>query len=732
MIAKVIVDISTAEIDNIFDYEIPSSLNAGVGDRVLVPFGNRRIEGFIIAVANESDSGFELKSIISRLDSFTAIIPEMIELMYFMKERYHIRFIDILRLCIPSGLRGGKVKEAVKYYVTLNDEMTYDEIVKSINTRAKSQLAVINRLKNGGEDYKVLSTEYSSAAIKALADKGLILKISETDYRKPYEGLKTADNRVVLTDDQNKAVERIFNDGHGVMLLHGVTGSGKTEVYMKAIENTLAEGKNAIMLVPEISLTPQMLRVFRGRFGDNVAMLHSGLSVGERFDEWRRVLSGEARIVVGARSAIFAPIRNLGIIIIDEEHDSSYISESNPRYQTIDIARFRGVYNNAKVVLGSATPSIETYKLAKDGVYGLITLDKRVNGKEMPELEIIDMSKEIIEGNIGIFSRQLKNELIKTIKDGNQAIIFINRRGYASFVMCKKCGYVAKCEDCDVSLTYHSEDNMLKCHYCGKRYKMLTKCPDCGSSEIKHGKIGTERVVKEIKEFLPDVNILRMDNDTTATKTAYLDILGAFRAREADILVGTQMIAKGHDFPDVTLVGILDADMSLYFSDYRSAERTFQLVTQVAGRAGRSSKTGKVLLQTYSPRHYVFRFAENYNYKGFFDKENNTREVTKFPPYTRIVRILMTSPDEQAVLDVAKNIYTDVKEISLSYKKDIIYMQAMKSPVKRIQNRFRYQVIMRILPERADEITSQLHSVIDKHIAKNVWTFIEINPQNMS
>ncbi len=732
MIAKVIVDISTSEIDNVFDYEIPSSLAVGVGDRVSVPFANRVIEGFVIEKAETSSSKYTLKSIISRLDAFTAITPEMIELIGFMREKYHVRFIDVLRLCIPSGMRGGKIKESRKFYLSLRDGVSEEEIRRTVPKRAKSRLEIIERLRNGSEEMKVLGTEYSASAIKALIDQGIIVKSSVSNYRKPYEKLDSHNGRVTLTKAQSDALAQIKNDDRSVVLLHGVTGSGKTEIYMNLIEETLDSGKSAIMLVPEISLTPQMLRLFRGRFGDTVAMLHSGLTQGEKYDEWRRLLSGDARIAVGARSAVFAPLQNVGVIIIDEEHDASYISETNPRYQTIDVAEFRGRYNGAKVVIGSATPSIETYKSAKDGVYGLVTLDKRVNAKEMPKLEIIDMSKEIMEGNIGIFSRKLKDKLTETVNNGNQAIIFLNRRGYSSFVMCKKCGYVAKCEDCDVSLTYHIDDNMLKCHYCGRRYKMLTECPECGNTELRHGKIGTERVVNEIREFLPDATVLRMDNDTTATKTAYLDILGAFRSREADILVGTQMIAKGHDFPNVTLVGILDADMSLYFSDYRSAERTFQLVTQVAGRAGRSDKQGEVMLQTFSPKHYVFRYAETYNYRGFFEKENNTREITKFPPYTKIARILMTSLDEKAVVDTAKNIYTAVKEVAFEFKNDFVYLQAMKAPVKRIENKFRYQIIMRLTPERADAIIGKINGILDDNIRKNVWTFLEINPQNMN
>ena len=350
----------------------------------------------------------------------------------------------------------------------------------------------------------------------------------------------------------------------------------------------------------------------------------------------------------------------------------------------------------------------------------------------MPDMHIVDMKQEIISGNNGIFSAELTASLKDTVARGEQAMIFLNRRGHSSFVMCKKCGYTAKCTDCDITLTYHSADNKLKCHYCGKRYKMLDCCPECGSREIRYGKIGTQRVVEELKKIFPDINILRMDNETTATKTAYLDILGAFASGEAQILVGTQMIAKGHDFPNVTLVGILDADMSLYFSDYRSAERTFQLVTQVAGRAGRAAKLGKVILQTYSPNHYVFRFAARYDYDGFFDKENNTRLVSDFPPYTTIMRIMMSGADEDKVIECAKAIYLKIKPLKDKYDYDIVYMQAMKSPVGKIENKFRYQILLRFKRVRERNIIADAYKAMEEGKTKGVSVFAEINPQNLN
>lgn len=573
---------------------------------------------------------------------------------------------------------------------------------------------------------------FSASAVNALIEKQAVIKSGEELLRQPFQDIKIQNKKNQLKVFQEEAVDKIFSTQKSTILLHGVTGSGKTEIYMSCIEKTLKVGKNAIMLVPEISLTPQVLKLFRGRFGDDVAMLHSGLSDGERFDEWRKLLLGKARIAVGARSAIFAPLENLGVIIIDEEHDSSYVSESNPRYVTSEIAYFRANYNGAKLIMGSATPSVESYKKAKENQYELITLSQRVNDLEMPKIEIVDMAMELRNGNEGLFSVEMQKALADVLKKNEQAMLFINRRGYASFVMCRECGYIAKCSDCDVSLAYHSEENLLKCHYCGKTFKMLTNCPMCNGTKLRNGRVGTERVVADLKSLFPQVKTLRMDNDTTTTKTAYLDILEAFSEHKADVLVGTQMIAKGHDFADVTLVGILDADMSLYFSDYRSSERTFQLITQVAGRAGRSKKVGRVILQTYSPRHYVYRFAQNYDYKGFIAKETNTREVTQFPPFTRILRVLVSSATEEKAVDCAKVIYNKIKRLKADNPDAFVYMQAMKAPIKRIQNKFRYQVIMRLNRNHEEQILKAVHDIVDSSRVKDVWTFIESNPQNLN
>ncbi len=731
MIAKVIVDISNSEVDKIFDYLIPSNFELAVGDRVLVPFGSRSIEGFCIKITEYSDGKFKLKPILKKLDNKPLIKAEMLQLAEFMRSKFYLRYADVLRLFIPSKLRGNKVKVLEREYCVLASE-DINALKSRISPRAKSQLAVVDRLAGGGEYLTILNTEFSPSVINSLVEKGVIVKSKQEVLRRPASDVENGANKVVLTDTQKNAIAEINNSDKDIVLLHGVTGSGKTEVYMSLIENALKQSKSAIALVPEISLTPQIMRVFRSRFGDDIAMLHSGLSDGERYDEWRRIYDGDAKIVVGARSAIFAPVENLGVIIVDEEHDSSYISESNPRFRTLEVAEFRAKYNGCKVVLGSATPSVESYNAAKCGKINLVEMNKRISKNGMPNIQIVDMAQELRMGNFSVFSNELKQKMQDTINAGNQAMVFINRRGYASYMQCKSCGYIAKCSDCDIALTYHKEDNMLKCHYCGKRFKPLDICPNCHSESIKQGKIGTEKVVKELQELLgEDIKILRMDNDTTTTKTAYLDILGAFRRGEAQVLVGTQMIVKGHDFPNVTLVGVLDADMSLYFSDYRSCERTYQLITQVAGRAGRKDKLGEVVIQTYSPKHYLFNFVKNYDYKGFFDKELNTRQVTNFPPFTTIVRVLATNEIEEKSLNCTKKIYDNLKELRAEYGQEFVYMQAMKSPINKIQNKYRFQIVLRIKRGFEDEIIGKIYDIVDKNKQGNS-VFVEINPQSMS
>ncbi len=731
MIAEVIVDISTSEIDKIFDYIAPPELDLQVGDRVKVPFGRQHTEGFIVRMKEKADTTHPLKPITAKLDKFTAVLPEMIELMWKMSRENNLRLVDVLRLFIPAMMRGGRVKEITRHFVTLAEGVTFETAVSSLKQNAVNQRAVLSVLAGGGEWAAILGEQYGFSAIAALAEKGLVTVSEVTKRRKPQ--LKAVkDKSVELSPEQKAAVEAIMRGDKDTNLLFGVTGSGKTEIYLKCIEEVLAENKTAIMLVPEISLTPQMMGRFRARFGDKVAVLHSGLSDGERYDEWLRLLRGDAVIAIGARSAVFAPLKNVGIIIIDEEHDGSYVSENNPRYVTSEVAEMRRAYNGAKLVLGSATPSLETFKRAQEGEIGLITLRNRVGGNKMPEVRVVDMCNELRSGNNGILSAELLERLEATLKEGNQSMIFLNRRGFASFMICRKCGKVMKCDDCDVSLTWHKEDNLLKCHYCGRPYVVPDKCPACGESDMRLGRVGTERVIEEIKRRFPTARTLRMDKDTTRKKGSYDEILSAFRMGEADILVGTQMIVKGHDFPNVTLVGILDADMSLYYEDYHSAERTFQLVTQMSGRAGRADKAGVVVLQTYSPRHYVFAYARDNDYEGFYKKEINIRDVTNFPPFTKIVRVLTASEDEERALALTKEMLQKIRAYQKQEPDRFVAVAGMKSPVKKIENKYRYQIIMRLTREREVDTLLKIYEIVNAQDKKNATVFVEINPQNMN
>lgn len=737
-IARVIVDIASSLVDKIFDYFLPEDEEFFVGQRVLVPFGRTQKEGYIVEIASETDYDInKLKSVTKSLEPFAIISSDQLELAEFMKKHFHTGFSDAFRLFLPSEMRLSKVKELVKINCFIPDENLAKTYLSSVRKNATAVIGIINLLLEKGTMLQSeINKQYSPQALKKLVTDGIVKTSEVVVRRKPYKAIENESLKpVTLTPTQQNAFDRITSEG-GVFLLHGVTGSGKTEVYMSCMQKILADGKTGIMLVPEISLTPQVLFNFRARFGDSVAILHSGLSAGERFDEWQRILFGDAKIVIGARSAIFAPLKNIGLIVIDEEHDSSYNSDSNPRYNTIEVAKTRAKITGATLVLGSATPSLVSYHSAMTGEYKLIEMKERINKRELPPLKIVNMGEEIKRGNTSIFSRELQNALEKTIAEKNQAMLFINRRGYSSFLMCRKCGFIARCRDCDVSLVYHKFDNALKCHYCGNRYKVFTECPDCGNTELSTGSIGTQRVVQELANLFPNVKVGRMDNDTTKTKNSHLEILSDFRSGKTQILVGTQMIAKGHDFPSVTLVGIIDADVSLYQSSYTASEQTFELITQVAGRAGRADKTGEIYLQTYVPKHYVYSLASFYDYTAFYQKEINLRKTTKYPPFTKILRILITSSDEFIAKNITKVYYDKVREVQSQFQKQFCYLGAMRSPVSRIQNKFRYQVLIRITKESFEEITNKLYAFADevKLEAKNsdLSVFVEIDPQNLS
>ena len=731
MFADVIVDINNVEVDKIFEYSF-IDCNIKVGSRVVVPFGRKTIEGIVINVKNVSEySPEKIKPILKLIEQTPALTEEALSLMNYVCKTCYVTRAASLRLFLPSEMRKGKVKEQFVRYVELcvaDLDKTLGELRKSA-VKQKELLVFLSE--NGKSPFTMLAEKFGASAVNSIVEKEFATISSEQKLRSPYKQLNEEKKRVTLTPKQAFAVNSVINTDKTTSLIFGVTGSGKTEVYLDLIDKTISKGKTAIMLVPEIALTPQMLKQLRARFGDDAAILHSGLSAGERFDEWWRLRNGQARIAIGARSAIFAPLENLGLIIIDEEHDGSYTSESAPRYSTIDVAEFRAKQNCAKLVLGSATPSVESFLKAENGEYNFIELPDRINKKPLPMVEIADMRKEIRRGNNTPFSSILKAELNECLEQGNQAIIFLNQRGYSKTVICTECGHVQKCQSCDVSLTYHKEDESLLCHYCGAKYKMISACTECGSPFIRYGGTGTEKVVSELQKLYPNAKILRMDRDTTQSKEGHFEILDKFSKRQADILVGTQMIAKGHDFPHVTLVGILDADMSLHFSDYRSGERTFQLLTQVAGRSGRAESAGKVVLQTYSPDNSVLRYAINYDYINFFKQEISIRKATAFPPFTDVVRVLISSENDEKALETTKAVY---EELSITYnlnRDKFRFFGCMKAPLKRLQNKFRYQVLMRVNANDR-KLLDEIFNIADKHKSRIVTISMEVNSNNLT
>ncbi|MDD4408772.1 MAG: primosomal protein N' [Clostridia bacterium] len=765
MIAEIIVDVLNSNIDKIYDYKIPDKISLKKGIRVIVPFGKRILEGFVIDIKETSHlSDDKLKSVIGQIDDSPLILPEMLSLMHFMVKRYNIKYVDALRLFIPSELRTDKIKPLKKTLCTLNEKidlLQYELTLRKNSFRQHQLLAYLKE--NKCENQTMLNQNFTTGAVNKFKKDKVIL-IQEIEIQRTPLEMTRLELEIEHTPEQRRAIETIekyinknsesknlhnseikgfekdcenitnnFDKTENkTFLLHGVTGSGKTEVYLSLIEKVLKLGKTAIMLVPEISLTPQMLGTFKSRLGANVAVLHSGLSSGERFDEWRRILFGEASVVIGARSAIFAPLKNIGIIVIDEEHETSYNSESNPRYKTHEIACFRMRFNNCPLVLGSATPSLKSYYSATQGKITLLEMPVRTNKKEMPEIQIVDMMSELRAGNGSFFSVQLVNDLNECIKKKQQALLFLNRRGFTSFMRCRGCGYVAKCTDCDISLVYHKAEDKLKCHYCGKRYKALTVCPECKSGHIRQGAVGTQKIVDEFKRLFPDVKVFRMDNDTTRNKNAHQKILTDFSKHRPAVLVGTQMIAKGHDFDAVSLVGIIDADIGLYQTDYQGTEKTFQLITQVSGRAGRRDGGGEIVLQTFSPAHYVYKFAANYNYKGFYDKEINIRQVSNFPPFSTIVRILITHEKEELVRQVTQDLFKKIKPITEKFFGDFYYCEPMKSPHMRIKNKYRYQILMRLTKIREHDIIKDIYEAVNLFKNSKASVFVEIDPSNLS
>ncbi len=557
-------------------------------------------------------------------------------------------------------------------------------------------------------------TMSSGSAIKTLEKKGILEIFDLEVYRLPKNKYKRKEQIPELTSEQGKAVFEI-NQGlsqnkYFGALLFGVTGSGKTEVFMRAISECIKKGKQAIVLVPEISLTPQTVNRFTDRFGKSVAVLHSRLSKGERFDQWRKIRSGDVDIVIGARSAVFAPVKNLGIIIIDEEHSDTYKSEMAPRYDAREVAQFRAGLYNAGLVLASATPKIEDFHKAKNGEFKLITLEKRANNSQMPEVSIIDMRQELKDGNKSMISRQLRAEIEQNLEKGEQTILFLNRRGFSTFVSCRECGFVPHCPNCNISLTYHKFDNTLQCHYCGHTIKNYTLCPKCQSKYIRYFGGGTQRLEEEINALFPTASVLRMDIDTTGKKQSHEDILRQFETEKTDILIGTQMVTKGLDFEDVTLVGVVSADTMLHIDDFRSGERTFSVLEQVAGRAGRGKKTGRAVIQTYSPEHEAVLFSKEHNYKEFFESEIKMRDILWYPPYSDMVLVGFSGPSLNLVSDSAKEFSKLLQKSEFNQRIDVL--GPIPSAVSKIKGKYRWQILIKC--ENSDRASLVLSEIRNK------------------
>lgn len=636
------------------------------------------------------------------------------------------------------------VKKKYEKFVIRNfSSSDIEKVLSTIAKNAKKQKEVINYFSDAESislKDLMIKTNCSLGTVKSLEEKGY-LKIVDVEVKRdaitkeinPY-------NKVNLTKDQKKCIDIIYNDylenGYSKYLIHGVTGSGKTEIYLQLIEKILKVGKQAIVLVPEISLTPQTVERFAGRFRNNVAVLHSRLSSGERYDEWRKIKEGEVQIVVGARSAIFAPFDNLAFVIIDEEHETSYKSSMNPKYSAIEVGEKRCEIEGATLILGSATPSIETYYKAKQKEYKLLELTTRVNNKEMPKFKVIDMKNELDHGNKSMFSSALYNSIADNLRDKKQTILFLNRRGFSTFISCRKCGYVVKCKECDISLTYHMAQNILKCHYCGHTLKPPTICPSCKSKYIKYFGTGTQKIEDEVKKLFPWARTARMDMDSTIKKGSHERIFDKMKKGDIDILIGTQMISKGLDFPNVTLVGIIAADITLNIPDFKASERTFQLLTQVGGRAGRGEYEGKVILQTYEPEHYSILTAKTHDYISFYNKEIYIRKEFNYPPFTDIINIIISGENEKDTYDVSSFIAEEIrqevfKETNSQELKETI-AEPMEAPIYRIKGKYRRQIMIKVRKSDVSIVTKAIEWVYkrnrEKNNYKNLNISIDINP----
>ena len=743
MVAEVIINSTAKKLNRVFDYNIPTHLEdfITVGSRVLVPFGKsgRLEEAYVVKIKEKSE--YEIKDIAKIKNELS---EDQIELAKWMAKKYFSNVSDCIKLMLTPGTRTKNTEKRISdkkinkiYLLKSYEEIEFDIESKKIKSEKQKRILDFVYQNQGVTVPEIeLMTDCSRAIVNTLIKNGYLTQREEKIERNPLINKNIEkSSKLQLTDEQETAVNKvssaIISNNFEKFLLYGVTGSGKTEVYLQLIDEVINANKTAIVLVPEISLTPQMLDRFIARFGkEKIAVLHSKLSIGERHDEWERIRLGEVQIVIGARSAIFSPLKNLGIIIIDEEHDSSYKSESNPRYDAKEVAEKIAKYSNCPVVFGSATPDMTTYYKAQSGKIKLLELTKRANNSNLPKVQVIDLKQELANGNRSMLSFKLYEMIKKNLENKMQTILFLNRRGFSTFIMCRDCGFTAKCKNCDISLTYHRQDHKLKCHYCGYEENVLTICPECGSKKIRYFGTGTQKLEEEIHKIFPQAKTIRMDVDTVTKKNSHEDILNKFKNDNIDILIGTQMVVKGHHFPKVTLVGVIAADSSLNIDDYRASERTFQILTQVAGRAGRDKYEGNVIVQSYNPDNFSIQYAKEQNYEKFYETEIAIRKQLKYPPFCDIIVIGFSSANEESIKKVSDFIHKTLQEKII--RDDFKILRPMPSPIDKIQNKYRWRMILK--GNMDDEINSiineTLKQVYDQNI-KDIRISVDVNPNNM-
>ena len=743
MLAQVIVDIVHENVAHTFTYRVPEGMPLSVGQRVEVPFGPRKKEGVVVALTERCDLPPErLKDIIAPLEDYPAILPCLLTLARRMAENAHCPLAETLRLMLPAEMRGGRVQ--VKQQPVARLAIPPEQVEEAIAAQGRSQKrrALLNLLRDGAPhpvgEMKLVVRE-PLEPLRQLAAAGLVELWQQEVLRRPGGGMSAPVPDPELTPSQREALEIILPEleqGTGRFLLHGVTGSGKTEVFIRLVRRALGMGKSAMILVPEIALTPQMVDWFRARFGPVAAVLHSRLSAGERFDEWRRIRRGDARVIIGARSAVFAPTERLGLIVVDEEHETTYLSDRHPRYDAREVARWRCEEEGATLLLASATPSILSFARARRGDYTLVEMPTRVLNRPMPEVEIVDMRRELEQGNRSVLSGRLVSALRDCLRHGQQAMLLMNRRGYNAFISCRSCGHVMKCPNCDVSLTYHVQggDGQLHCHYCGHAEPPPQVCPECGSRYIRYFGAGTQKVEEELRRLFPGVGVARMDIDTTSGKDGHQRLLDEFRSGRARVLVGTQMIAKGLDFPRVTLVGVVAADMTLNLPDYRSRERTFQLLTQVAGRAGRGEIPGQVIIQTYKPEDPTILASSRQDYRAFFEEEFARRRTGLYPPFTILARLLVESSAEAAAREHAQALHRRCEALLDSHpawKKRTLLMRLDQPSVTILRGKSRWQILFKLLVHKETELFAAELTAMAREEAPGTDTYFEYNPTTM-